>query len=195
MKKSSVLNPTIMIFVVVLLAGCAATKAPLYQSELFNNAKIDHILILPTADLRLNTEKRLLKLDKWVHKTVEYNLKKKKYSYGFVTDRNIVESITEDDLSDIEANWIKELYPSGERWILLVALLDSRSKLTLGSTGNAEVSSYLFDMADGSVLWRDKGIGKVGQGGLIGMAMKGAMEGDAIKIATSQSLVSLPKKK
>lgn len=181
---------------ITLLLSCATKKAilptPLYQSDSFDATIIDNILILPTVDLRLNKEAKLKKLDKWVHSFAAMQLKRRKYKYTIIEDRSIVENITEEDLDDLNTEFLKNLYSSHNRWVLLMALHDVKHKLTFGSTGNAEISSFLIDMNSGIVLWRDKGIGEFGQGGLVGMSLAGASAGFAIKNAAHNSLVSLP---
>jgi len=148
--------------------------------------------VLPVVDLRFNKEPELPKLNKWILGTVKSSLKRKKYTFTIVSDTSLVGNITEEDLQTVDAEWVKDLGPTGSRWVMVIALLDAKSKLTFGSTGNAEVAGYLFDRMDGSIVWRDKGIGSVGQGGLIGMFLKGLMIGDAINMATSDLMRSFP---
>ncbi len=190
---SKALRKLLILPPVLILIGCAATKQPIFLSSTFGQERVENILVLPIVDLRFNKEPELPKLDKWVQGMVKSQLKRKKYTFTLVSDRTIVDNITEEDLKKVDAEWVRNLGPSGFRWVVVVVLLDARSKLTLGSTGNAEVSGYLFDKKDGSMMWRDKGIGKIGQGGCIGMALKGMMLGDAIKIATLRLMESFPK--
>lgn len=85
------------------------------------------------------------KYDKWVHQIVEDKLEDKKYECKLISDRSLVTNITEEDLKNIDSQWVKTLGPSCSRYVMLIALWDARSKLTFGSTGNAEVSLYLLD--------------------------------------------------
>lgn len=183
----------LILFSLLILTGCAVAKQPIFLSSTFSQEKIERIYVLPVVDIRFNKEPELPKLNKWVLGKVKGQLKRKKYTFTLVSDTSIVDNITEEDLKEVDAEWVKNLGPSGSRWVIVIALLDARSKLTFGSTGNAEVSGYLFDKKDGSMVWRDKGIGKVGQGGLIGMVLKGMMLGDAIKMATIDLMKSFPK--
>ena len=75
---------------------------------------------------------------------------------------------------------------------MVLSLVDVKSKLTFGSTGNAEVAGVMYDKESGTITWRDKGIGQVGQGGLIGMAFKGMMANSAISAALHNLLSSFP---
>jgi hypothetical protein len=90
--------------------------------------------------------------------------------------------------------WIGELKPDDARLILVIELIDVQTKTTFGSTGNAEVAGYLFDKDSKKMIWHDKGIGQVGQGGLMGMAMKAGMDEDAIRMALASLMSSIPKR-
>lgn len=178
---------------VLILIGCATAKQPIFLSSIFGQERVENITVLPVVDLRFNKESELPKLDKWVLGEVKSKLKRKEYTFTIASDTSFVDNITEEDLQEVDAEWVKNLGPSGSRWVIVIALLDAKSKLTFGSTGNAEVSGYLFDKKEGSMVWRDKGIGKVGQGGLVGMLLKGSMLRDAIKKATVDLMNSFPK--
>jgi len=177
----------------LILTGCAVAKQPIFLSSTFGQEKIERIHVLPVVDLRFNKEPELPKLDEWILDEVKDRLERKEYTFTIVSDTSFVDNITEEDLQAVDAEWVKNLGPSGSRWVMLIALLDAKSKLTFGSTGNAEVSGYLFDKKNGSIVWRDKGIGKVGQGGLLGMVLKGMMIRDAIRKATSDLMNGFPK--
>ena len=103
-----------------------------------------------------------------------------------------IEQILEDDLREADGEWIKRLGPAKSRWVMVLMLVDVTTKLTFGSTGNAEVAGFLYDKETGTLVWRDKGIGKAGQGGLIGMCMKGMMDEAAISNAMNNLLASIP---
>ena len=178
----------------LIIIGCVATKQPIFLSSTFDQQSIGNILVFPTVDMRFNKEPEFPKLDNWIQGVVKDKLSSQKYTFTLGSDSSIIDNITEEDLQEVDAEWIRNLGPSSSRWVMVVVFLDARSKLTFGSTGNAEVAGYLFDKKNGSMLWRDKGIGKVGQGGLLGMLMKGTMLGDAIKKATKDLMKSFPKK-
>ena len=54
------------------------------------------------------------------------------------------------------------------------------------------MSGRLYDMEIRNVVLRDKAVAQTGQGGLIGMAMKGAMEQQAITMAALNLINSFP---
>ncbi len=67
-------------------------------------------------------------------------------------------------------------------------------KITFGSTGNAEVSVAVLDKQAGNVVWKDKALGRAGQGGLMGMLMVSMMDDDALAQALGQVMYKFPKK-
>lgn len=192
-QSTKTISSAFILLSILICTGCQTAKEPLYKSETFKTDKIETIYVLPVADLRFNKDKELPKLDKWVHKIVKDKLKDKKYGCTILSDRSLVSSLTEDELKNFDTQWVKSLGSSESRWIMLFALWDARSKLTFGSTGNAEVSLYMFDKQDGSLIWKDKDVARVGMMGLAGMFMKGSMLGDAVKNAIMQLMINFPK--
>lgn len=184
----------LFLFSFLMLFGCAATtREPMFLSDSFSEERIDKIIVFPVVDLRFEKQKELASLDKWVHGKIKGALKPKKYEFSLLKDRELVNDITEEDLADPNPDWIRQLGASDYRWIFLPILNDATSKTTFGSTGNAVVSAVLLDKQKASVIWKDKAIGRKGQGGLIGMAMKGKMEQAAIEKATKELMKSFPK--
>jgi hypothetical protein len=175
----------------IIFSGCASPR-PLFLSPAFQHDKIDNIVILPVADIRFNKDK-LVVSDKWVRETFGRQLRRKHYRYQSTSDRSFVANITEEDITKADPAWISTLGPSEARWVLLPAIHESSSKLTFGSTGQAEVSAALYDKQNHTMIWRHKVVAKVGQGGLIGMAMKGSMEGQAIAQGFTKVITALPK--
>ena len=62
--------------------------------------------------------------------------------------------ISEADLKEPRESWAKEFGPDNARWVLLVALEDSGSHLTFGSSGDVIVLGTLFYKASGQMVWR-----------------------------------------
>ena len=77
---------------------------------------------------------------------------------------------------------------------MVFAVHDVTRRLTFGSTGNAEISAYLYDREKAALVWHDKGLGQAGQGGLLGMALINLMDESALQMATGNALMSLPKR-
>jgi hypothetical protein len=173
-------------------SGCAAPqKKPVFQAAGFSAGQVNHITVLPVADLRpdksvgLNVNRVALGMAKGA-------LKQKKYKFTCHKDERQVASLKEEDLEKPDSVWIKTLEPAAARWVMILAVNDLVRKVTFGTTGNAEVSAYLFDKQSAACVWHDKGLGQSGQGGLIGYAMPSATT--ALQLATHNALAGLPKK-
>ena len=175
------------------ISNCA-TKPPDFVAPGFTSAQVDMLCVLPVLDHRVDQSKQL-KLDEWVLPIAERNLEKKGYIYSIQRDPSLVEAISRDTLEAATPEWIASIEPQASRYILMLVLEDSSSKLTFGSTGSAELSGYLFDKQSRSLVWRNKELARLGQGGLIGMAMKSTMERSAIEQATIQMLRTFPSRK
>jgi hypothetical protein len=121
------------------------------------------------------------------------NLRRRNYATASSDNKGIAGDIAEEDLNDARPEWIKRLEPADARWVMVIGLNDVHIKMTFGSTGNAEVIGFLFDKQDGSVVWKGKGIGQAGQGGLLGMAVKGVMSEAAIETAIFNLCNGIPK--
>ena len=176
------------------LGACASGPVELppdYLSTSFDAGAVDRVHLLPALDHRIDKSKEL-KLDDWLAEPARRTLAERGYSAVVMEDRALVEHITRDDLEAPDANWVGSLGPPSGRWIMLLVLEDSVAKTTFGSSGSAEMTGYLFDRQNGILVWKNKETGQFGQGGLIGMAMKGMMERSAIEMAAMQLFQGLP---
>lgn len=184
----------ISVVLAALISGCATTKPADYVMSGFDYATVENVAVLPVLDHRIDQSKQL-DLDKLVLPIAERSLKGRGYPYSIERDRSLVSAISRDELETPTREFIQSLPPAHERWVFVLALDDSASKLTFGSTGNAEMSGYLFDKRNGQLVWRNKELRQIGQGGLMGMAMKGMMEKAAIEQTAMQMFQALPKRK
>lgn len=181
-------------FLLLLLAGICSVSA-----EAKKRAKIpldprfttiENISVLPVVDARAG-KKAGVNMEK-LQGSVVNGLKKKHYSVSAAANSGQAGEIAIEDMENANTPYIKKLGPPSERWVMVVFLDDVVSKMTLGSTGNAELSGYLFDKESGELIWSGKGVGQAGQGGLIGMPMKGMMKGEALGAAVSNLLAGIP---
>ena len=195
-RGNNLLLLLIVILSLIVTFSCAGvpTKPADYMNSSFNAPDINHMYVMPVLDYRFNKEKEL-NLDKLVHEVVEYELKRRNYKYTCIKERSLIADIEQEDMEEIEGDWISAIAPQDSQWLLFIALLDSSSKLTFGSTGSAEMTAYLIDKSTKEIIWRNKDIGRFGQGGLAGMLMKGAMESTAIQIASRKLMFALPVRK
>jgi hypothetical protein len=184
---------TSFILLLVFIVGCAPTKQAIYLDSNFQKLVIDNIALMPPVDIRIDTSEDANTND-FIRKIAMNDLMEK--GYGVINIRSMGNLlITKDDfLNSIDSISIKRIGSTNNRWIMFIVLIDVSTTLTLGSTGNAEVAGYLFDKKNGILVWKDKGIGKVGQGGLIGMAMKSGMAEYAINDAIINLMSSFPRR-
>ena len=152
---------------------------------------IQNISVLPVVDARAG-KKAGVNLDKLQESLVRTLAKRKRYPASAAGASGEVKSIEVEDVEAANPPYIRKLGSAHDRWVMVVFLDDVASKFTFGSTGNAELSGYLFDKETGESLWRGKGVGQAGQGGLLGMTMKGMMKGEALDAAVGNLLSSLP---
>lgn len=75
---------------------------------------------------------------------------------------------------------------------LFFRLRDAYSKLSFGSTGNAEMFGYMVDQQRREVVWSNKVVAQAGAGGLVGMMLKGLMTSQAISQANQNLVHSIP---
>jgi hypothetical protein len=171
----------------VLLGGlCFAKKQPPDPKFL----AIGELSVLPLVDARAG-KKADINLAH-VQEAVVKALTRKHYPATAASSNGDAGQIAEEDLAGAQSTFVKKLGPAEMRWVFVFCLEDVASKITFGSTGNAEMSGYLFDKDSGELLWSGKGVGKAGQGGLLGMAMKGAMNGAAVDEAISDLMRQIP---
>jgi len=180
--------------VVLLFAVCCVgatkrkktTPAPLDPKLM----AIQNVSVLPVVDARAGT-KASVSLEKLQGRVVKM-LQNKRYSASSAASTGQSGEIAIEDVEGAAQPFVKKLGPASERWVLVIFLNDISSKLTFGSTGNAQVSGYLFDKDAGELLWSGRGVGQAGQGGLLGMSMKGMMKGEALDAAVGNLLGSMP---
>jgi hypothetical protein len=184
----------IVVLALGLMTGCVPALEPAIQLDSnFQPQKVDLISILPPVDARLD-KKEKVNLQKELNKAARSKLKKKRYKVQLIDTDSTNSVITKDDLETYDAAWIKKLGPGDANWVMVLVLDDVVTKLSFGSTGNAEVSGFLFDKQSGTLLWRDKGVGKTGMGGLAGMMMIASMDEEAIRLAVIDLIASIPKR-
>lgn len=178
---------------VSFLSACTPSAAPLFLDRDFNAEEIKQITVLSVADLRVDESKaanKLEKLDKWSHYGLRFAFRhsKSNYDVSYLVDRSLVESITEDDLSDLDPDWVKNLGPSEARWVMLPVLNSFNQDIDIAKKVNLEISAYLFDKQAGKKIWFHKDVSKE-SGGIL---MPGLTH-DCIVLAMQNMAYNLPK--
>jgi hypothetical protein len=193
MKLRSTLHATTLALS-LLAAGCAtAPKAPIQRADGFRPETMDKVYLLPLVDARV--DKKLTKdYNKQVQKRAADALKRLRYQREVVAQSASTTVPAPEDLRQPAADTIKQAGPANARWLMVFVLEEvSRKLVFLGSTGNAELSMYILDKQAGAVVWHDKAVSQVGQGGLLGMIGVSAMDGDALRLAVFEILGRVPK--
>ncbi len=184
--------PLVVLVTLGFLIGCAAALKPAITLDSgFQPQKVDKITMLPAVDARFD-RKLKVNLQRQLNNKAKHLLESRGYEVQVIDTGSSESQITKDDLKSADEEWIKQLGPADANWVMVLALDDVVNKLTFGSTGNAEVSGYLFDKHSGLLVWHDKGIGQCGQGGLIGMPFKSLMDNKAISQSVNSLIASIP---
>ncbi|MCF8383605.1 MAG: hypothetical protein K9G39_08460 [Chlorobium sp.] len=196
LKKTNLLYWFVTSLFLLVICGCGSTspRTPIYSAAGFQMESIPQLAILPPYDSRFDKKE---KVDiKKVQEKSSKMIQKKGYVITEVPVGVEAVRIDEDELKSPNKVFINNLCPAEKnRYIMVINILDVSTKLTFGSTGNAEISGYVFDKDAGITVWHDKGIGSTGQGGLLGMIMKSGMDDEAISIALYNLFSSIPEKK
>ncbi|MBC7776680.1 MAG: hypothetical protein H7246_14700 [Phycisphaerae bacterium] len=180
--------------VILSFIACAPRNVtPLYLEAEFSKTRIaEPIYLLSFVDLRVDKAKNL-NLDDNAMRRLSPSFEKKGYGpLKAMKDRKWVESVVEDDFTHPDSSFLAVLGPEKAHYLFCPVLHDFKSKLTFGSTANAEVSGYIVDKKRGKIVWKHKGLGQAGQGGLMGMAMKGLVEEEAVNTALLSLSVAIP---
>ena len=179
----------VLLLTAICTSECAARKRSAFSPDPRFLA-IQTLSVLPIVDARAGT-KAGVNMGKLQGGVVSV-MKRKRYPASGVSTTGDAGAIAEEDLQGASPAFIKKLGPADARWVMVVCLDNVASKITFGSTGNAEVSGFLFDKEKGELVWAGKGVGQAGQGGLMGMTMVGMMKGEALSFALSNLLNGIP---
>jgi hypothetical protein len=178
-----------------VLIGCVNAKPPppLRSAATFRPEQMDVVHILPVVDARadrsLNTD-----FNKIIQNSAAGYLKRQGYQAKTLSAADAGAAIAPDDVREATPEWVKQTGPSGSRWVMIFVIEELSRSIKLGSTGNAEVILSILDRQTGEVVWYDKGLGRVGQGGLIGTLEGATMDDGAVKAAVNNLLWKIPKK-
>jgi hypothetical protein len=180
------------LIVVCVLAGCAARpKIPIFADPDLLNMRFETITLLPVVDRRVD-KSHDLNLESSIGGRVEKKLKGKGYTVirpGAFSDTL---QVTNEEVAEMEPYELKTLGAENMEYMLIVYLDDASSKTALGYTFKMESTALLLNKRTGAMLWKDKGIGSQGQGGLAGCLMSPMVKGEAMDICISNMLDSFP---
>jgi hypothetical protein len=179
-----------IVLIAATLAGCAARKPPATVPAAYPFSEVRAVTLMPIVDSR-SGEKARIDFEK-LRAQAEKQLTGKRYRVTLDADAASLADMNVDDINEMTPDLVRKTAPSEQRWVMILCLEDVATKITFGSTGNAEMTGFLFDKQSGKLAWKNKGIGKAGQGGLAGMMMKGMMKGEALSAALTNLLLPVP---
>lgn len=190
MNTTRPIRPAALFLAAALVAGSAFARKPAPQL-VYPFSEAQTISIAPVVDAR-SGDRGKLDLES-LRKNAIKGLQHRGYRVSGGPPTEGLAGMNADDLKEAAPDLVRRLGAPQDRWVMILCINDVSSKMTFGSTGNAEMTGILFDKQSGKVAWTNKGIGQAGQGGLMGMAMKGMMKEEALSAAIAQLLASFPK--
>ena len=182
-----------LLLTVLYFAGCA-TPRPKYASQSFDAQQIDRIVVLPFLDRRVkpNPEHDFDLMCNYTLDVMIDELTSKGYralrsgDVGAVSgyssqhlpkkaaDSKDADSV---DPGSADVEWVKNLGPSSDRWVLVPVFEDLSTQFQLVQfSAKAKISAYLFDRNAGELAWKNVGAYE-DQVGLLGAAMANAALG------------------
>lgn len=180
------------VLALVLLAGCASVsrRTPRELAEPQEDP-VERIRVLP---LIVATPAEVPPKVFKTHVTITGTVLKRRHVEAVLPDTSDRgPELDEETLKELAGEKLCALAPEGDRFVLVAFLTDFAGKLTFGTTGTADVSGYLVDRRAGKLVWHGRGVGKVGQGGLIGMMIgKTNAAADATMQALATMLQAMP---
>jgi hypothetical protein len=178
--------------VAALLLSAGALSAKDETPVMYPFSEMRAVAVLPVLDSRAG-KKEGVNFEK-VRKDAMKMLSRKRY-VPLASERGTesLAKLTEDDLKTATPDFIRGLGPNDQRWVLVFCLADAKSKITLGSSANAQAMMFLFDKKLGKVAWSDTGTGQSATAGLDGMLFKKANRSTAIAMAMYQMVSAFPK--
>lgn len=170
------------------LAGCAVTQPAFYRASEFKPESIGQIALLPAVDARID-KNVTVNLEKRLRGDAAMILKRKGYAVVLNGASRETVALTNDNLRAADPALIKRLGPPGARWIMVLALIDLN---VVGGNDKVEVSGFLYNKENGSLLWRDTTICLVGDGGIFGVSVNDRKGDTAVSVAVISLLESIP---
>lgn len=173
-------------------AGCAAARLPIKLDPAFAQRGIRSIALLPAVDQRKD---RLLNinLDYEMNVRARKGLEKKGYRV-METAPMEHDRIGISRLMDMDPSYLASLGPADADAVMAIYVQDTLSSYKIMSyVFKVETLGTLVSKADQTEVWRDKGIGNVGQAGLISGLMQGLSRSTALDACVHGMLSTLPK--
>lgn len=199
MRRHASIAIYILVAAGIIVAGCVSTKPPIYAHTDFEKGEIGRIVVLPAVDNRAN---RALEFDHSdvIQDTIVKQLKHRGYEATSAYTFGRTGEVSSERLTNITSAppWIEELGPADARWVLLPVVDVLEAKWTLARQAKASLHGYAFDKKKQELIWEGEGKGSMSIGflsaGLVGLAMSGMIDEDAVRAAAKDMIDSVPEK-
>jgi|GEM_PF-3302600 len=194
MRKTRLSGP---IFAVTILAtffisGCASTKTPIFLHPEYANYSVESIYLLPVVDRRID-KTGVIDLEKEIREPIKKSLEKKGYEVFLPAKFSDINDIKVEYVSQMDIKDASDLGPLNAKNILLVYVDDVLDSYAIVAYQcKIEATGSLIEKSDKIELWRDKGIGSSGQGGLISGPLAPLIKLEAISNCIGNLFVTLP---
>lgn len=192
MKTDHMIALSVLIGISILVGGCATSpKRPIVIAQDFNALRIGEVDMLPVFDARKDTSTSL-DMQRNIGAPILSSALKKGYKVTLL--QNVAfEGFSSSDMIEMTPEELCALGPVDAKNLLIVIVEDVSSKYAvMGYTYKVEVVGILLDKANKKVLWKDKGIGNAGQGGLISGLVAPLIKSEALSGAINSLMRSLP---
>lgn len=178
----------------VLSSGCSTVpKMPIKLDPSYSTKGIDTIVLMPVIDRRVD-KKSKLDVENVIRIPVKKILVKKGYDVVMPSSFSETGSISADNVAEMNTDELSGLGPDNTRALLYIYVDDVLDDyIVLAYSYKIEATGSLIDKNDRIELWRDKGIGTSGQGGLISGVLAGLYQASAVSICLDDMFCTLPK--
>ena len=194
LKKLILSKERIIILVsVFLFIGCVTPPIKVgYLDKNYYEKQINSICVLPIIDERKDKSYKVDFTDK-ILQQIQKTIETKGYNVEAANNFSEAKRVTIPEILEMTSEELSQLGPSSAQTILFIYLEDVASRyLVMSYTFKMELRAVLIDKKDGTILWRDKGVGSAGQGGLISGVVGPMLKTGVINSCINNMFVSLP---
>ena len=193
-SKRTLFIAALTICIALGASGCGTVqKIPIKLDPNFVHKGIDTIMLMPVVDRRVDKSAKL-DFEKGIRLPAKKILEKKGYTVIMPDTYLEGSNITADQVAEMNVDDLSGLGPKDSRALVFIYVEDVLdSYVVLAYTFKIEATGSLIYKEEKSELWRDKGIGAYGQGGLISGITSGLDKSVAVSQCLENIFVSLPK--
>ena len=192
--KIVILTSIAFVLMVFCVSGCSTVqKMPIKLDPNFSNKGVNTIILMPVVDRRPEKSAKI-NFDKEILAPSKKILEKKGYAVTISDKYSEDSNISSEQVAEMTAEELSALGPKGAGALLFIYIEDIMDNyVVLAYTFKIEATGSLIYKQERSELWRDKGIGSYGQGGLMSGVTSGMDRNVALSQCLESMLVSLPK--